>query len=169
MMAVLLLAVPDVATIAEHEQGAGFIRDTIVSNLMERAASAVRPRGSDPFMADASVLPFTVEQFISPARRGEGLATFRALAGDFVKVLKKKGIPFLSVSLFRQILESRAFAESQFPAIPQEKWETVLNVMVSAAGKKGLDPAILNHWKETPDSVEIETGDLDLAGLDDLI
>lgn len=169
MMAVLLVAVPDVSTIAEHEQGATFIRDTIMGNLLEKAAATVRPRGNDPFMADASILPFSVEQFISPAKRGEGLATFRALAGDFVKVLKKKGIPFLSVSLFRQILESRAFAESQFPAIPQEKWQTVINVMVSAAEKKGLDPAILRHWLETRDSVEIETGDLDLAGLDDLI
>lgn len=169
LLAVLLVAVPDVSTIAEHERGAQWIQDQITSSLLERAASAVRPRGDEPLLADSSALPFSVDDFIAPAKRGEGLATFRALASDYVKVLKKRGIPFLSVSLFRQILESRAFAESQFPNIAQEKWETVLGAMIGTAKKRDLDPAILQHWLETRDSVEVQVGDLSLDGLDDLV
>ncbi|MCK5504950.1 MAG: hypothetical protein KAJ10_07290 [Thermodesulfovibrionia bacterium] len=146
-----IVQVPDPQTVAAHEKGAEFINKSILGKLVAKVSNAVRS-------ASASI-PASMEDFLVSTRSGEGLATYRELAPGFVKGLKKMGISIMNTNLLRQIFSSKEFAEDQFPKIPQEKWEYLLNLMVDQAGKKNLDPAILNHWKETRNVTEMTLAD----------
>lgn len=165
-LACLLLAIPSIELVVGNADGSKWIAELAINSMAEKAAAAVRPRGDEALLTDASVLPRTLADFVQPAKRGEGLGTFRAIAGDFVKVLKKKGLSFLNLSLLRQLLESAQFAKSQFPQISQDKWITVIDAMIAKAQKDSLDTAILEHWKQTRDTVEISLmDDFDLGDL----
>jgi hypothetical protein len=165
-LACLLLAIPSIELVATNPEGSKWLAELAINSMAEKAAATVRPRGDEPLLTDSSVMPRSLLDFVQPAKRGEGLGTFRAIAGDFVKVLKKKGLSFLNLSLLRQLLESAQFAKSQFPQIDQSKWVMVLDAMIAKAGKDALDTAILLHWRETRDAVEITMmDDFDLGDL----
>lgn len=169
---ICIAAIPDPATIAESEGGEEYIRNVILNAVIAKLQNSVRPRTNGSV---ASSVPFTVTDFITSSRGGESMASFSKLAPVFVKALKKKGIIYMTVVLLRQILQSASFATEQFPKFPQEAWENLLGTMISKCetyqedGKTiKLDPAILNSWKETRNSVEIEQ-DIDLSDFADLV
>jgi hypothetical protein len=68
------------------------------------------------------------------------------------------------------VLQSSAFASSQFEKISQENWVTLLDAMVALANKKGLDPAVLVNWKETRDEtvVDMDEDELDFSDFAEL-
>lgn len=142
-----IVQIPDPATVAQHEKGAEYINNAILRNLTSKIGSALRSQSAS--------LPTTVEDFLT-SRTGEGLATYRELAPHFIKGLKKLGLKTVTVQLLRQIFSSKEFAEDQFPKIPQEKWLFLLDMMIQQATEKKLDPSILNHWKETRDTTEMD-------------
>jgi len=82
--------------------------------------------------------------------------------------LKDKGLTFMSAPILRQILSSAAFASMHWPKTPQTVWASLLEKMVARATAMGLDPAVLQTWKETRDAVEMEVPELDLSDFDDL-
>ncbi len=159
-------AMPDPDTLAQHEKGAAFIREAVVSNFLAKLANAVRPRSAGQSAPSA---PFTVEDFITSARAAESLASFRELAPQYVKALKKKGLSIITSPILRQVLTSAQFAEQQFPHIDGAKWDGVLAKMIAKAKVKGLDPGIMEHWVSTRAETEINMGDFDLDGLDVLM
>lgn len=164
---VAVAAIPDPASVAQHDKGGEFIRSAITDVFMSKVANACRPR---PDGTTATTIPFSIEDFIESRRGRESLKAFTEVASAFVKALRKKGIKFMTPGLLRQTLQSKAFAVTQFEKINQDAWQKVLDAMIVKAKAAGLDPAILVNWKETRDSVEvIEIEDLDLDDLDSLV
>lgn len=159
-------AVPSVAHILETAKEAGqkWIDSVLEDSLIARVANAVRPRSDG---STAASVPFSVEDFIT-SNRPEGLLVgFNKLAPTYVKVLKGKGLTFLTTALLRQILSSKAFAEQQFPKIPQASWESLLDSMIAKANKDGLTVGLMDEWKETRDEAGLPVDDdLDLSDLD---
>ena len=162
-----IFAVPDPATVLQHERGQQWARETMVDRLVNRAASAVRPRdGSAPV-----TVPYSVEDFIIPASRDQGLAYFREVAKDVLDGLKKLGFSpkHLNVALLRQILASAAYAQQQFPNIAQTKWEHVLRTLIAKADRDGKDAGIVRVWLDTRNAVDIEAQDFDDSALDSIL
>lgn len=159
-------AVPSVAHILEiaKEAGQKWIDSVLEDSLIARVANAVRPRTDG---TTAASVPFSVEDFIT-SNRPEGLLVgFNKLAPTYVKVLKGKGLSFLTTALLRQILSSKAFAEQQFPKIPQASWESLLESMIAKANKDGLTVGLMDEWKETRNEAGLPVDeDLDLSDLD---
>ncbi len=161
---IAIAAIPDIATVQSHQLGQQYVVDTVINSMINKLANAVRPRG-DAGTVSASV-PGTVEDFITSNRVEGILLAFRKLAPVYVKVLKKKGLKFITEGILRQTLQSAAFAEQQFPKIGQDKWQAVLDNMVATATSEGIAVGILTEWKETRDSVEMQDDNVDLSDLD---
>lgn len=163
-LGVAIAAVPDVATVAAHDNGQAFITDAVIGNMIAKLANAVRPRGNDG--DTAASIPFSVEDFITSNRAEGVLVAYRKFASAYVKVLKKKGLKFITETILRQVLQSAAFAEQQFPKVPQEKWVQILDSMMARATAEGVAVGMLADWKASRDSAELKDDDIDLSDLD---
>lgn len=162
---VCVAAIPDVSLVAEHDKGSEFIRNTVHAFFLTKIANAARPKNDG---TSAGSLPFSLDSFLEKREKGEGLKTFTALAPDMVKSLRKRGLKLMTAFILRQVLSSKAFAETQFPKIEQESWLHVIDVMIKAAREKKLDPQVFITWKETRDSATAEEEEFDLTDLGDL-
>jgi len=163
-LGVAIAAVPDLATVEAHEHGKAFVTDSVIGNMIAKLANAVRPRGTDG--DTASSIPFSVEDFITSNRAEGVLVAYRKFASAYVKVLKKKGLKYITESILRQVLQSAAFAEQQFPKIPQDKWIQILDSMMARAEAEGVAVGMLADWKQSRDSAELSDEDIDLSDLD---
>jgi hypothetical protein len=94
------------------------------------------------------------------------LLAYRKFANAYVKVLKKKGLKFITESILRQTLQSKAFAEQQFPSVPQDKWVQILDSMIARANAEQIAVGMLSEWKQTRDSATLADKDVDLSDLD---
>ena len=164
ILGILIGAVPDFETVMNADNGADFVKDSVVDKMLAKLKNAVRPRGEDNTVS-ASV-PFSVIDFITSNRPEGILIAFNSLAPAYVKMLKKKGLSLMTVAILRQTLQSEAFAEQNFPKISQEKWVTILDSMVAKATQDGKAVGILTDWKETRASAELTDGNVDLSDLD---
>jgi len=163
-LGIAIAQIPDIETVQKHEHGAAFILAAVSNNMMAKLANAVRPRGDND--ETASSIPATVEDFITSNRPEGVLLGFNTYAGAYVKVLKKSGLKLLTVSILRQALQSKAFAEQQFPRVTQDKWTKILDSMVKRATDDGIAIGMLADWKQSRDSAELHDSDVDLADLD---
>jgi len=164
ILGILIGAVPDFETVMSADNGAAFVKDSVVDKMLAKLKNAVRPRGEDNTVS-ASV-PFSVVDFITSNRPEGILIAFNSLAPAYVKMLKKKGLSLMTIAILRQILQSSAFAEQNFPKISQDKWVTILDSMITKATAEGKAVGILVDWKETRSSAELIDGDVDLGDLD---
>jgi len=157
-------AIPDYSLLETTPEGKAFAQSVVETALMAKLANAVRPR-SDGNVA-ASV-PFTVEDFITSNRPEGVLVAFHKLVGAYVKLLKGQGLKLMTPNILRTILESAAFAESQFPKVPQASWEKLLDSMISKSETEGLQAGMLVDWRKTRDEAGLPSDDeVDLSGLD---
>ena len=163
-LGVAIAAIPDIATVQDHENGMQFVLDAVVGNMMAKLANAVRPRGDNN--ETASSIPFSVEDFITSNRPEGVLLAFRKYANAYVKVLKKGGLKLLTESILRQALQSKAFAEQQFPKVGQDKWLAILDNMIARAEADDMAVGMLAEWRKTRDSATLQDDDVDLADLD---
>jgi len=161
---VVIAAIPSLDELTKEDAGVDFVTKILLDNLVRQIAVAAKPKDEGALTS----LPFKVEEFITSARTS-GLAAFNAVASDFVRALKKKGLKFISKPMLRQLLASAKFAEQQFPHIAQTNWVIVLNSMIAHVSGKGIDTGVLKHWINTRDTVEIDTTELDLSDLEDLV
>ena len=161
---IVIAAVPTVETLANDEAGANYISKIVTDNLLRQISAGAKPKDEGAQIS----IPFKVSEFVTTSRTS-GLAAFNAVASDYVKALKTKGLKFMSKVLLRQVLASAAFAEQQFPRLSQENWQLVLDSMVAHVKQKGMEAGVLGHWKNTRDTVEIDTSDIDLADIDDIL
>lgn len=163
-LGVAIAAIPDVAEVQAHENGNQFVTDAVVGNMMAKLANAVRPRGEQN--ETASSIPYSVDDFITSNRPEGVLLAFRKYANAYVKVLKKSGLKLLTESILRQALQSKAFAEQQFPRVGQDKWLAILDNMIARAEADGVAAGMLTEWKQTRDSATLTDEDVDLSDLD---
>jgi len=163
---IAVAALPDPETIANAEGGSDYIRKVILDAEIAKLANSVRPRSDNSVAAS---IPFSIQDFITSSRGGESMATFRKLASIYVAALKKKGIRHMTNVLLRQIFQSSAFAESQFPKIPQESWVKVINSMIGKADAEKLETSVLVNWRETRDQAEMAVDEIDLEGFGELV
>jgi len=160
---VCIAAVPSVDSILAATGGDVWVRKQI-NTLLVRAIKA----GATP-SDDGSItsIPFSIADFT--ASRVSALAAFNAIAPLYVKALKDKGLKFINKGLLRQVLASAAFAEQQFPRIDQANWELVIKSMTQAAAKENLEAGILAHWSKTRNEVEVDTSDIDLSDIENIL
>lgn len=163
-ISIAVAAIPDLETVAAFEGGSQFIAKSVVSSMIAKLANAVRPRGETG--ETAASIPYSVADFITSNRPEGVLLAYRKLASAYVKVLKKKGLLYITESILRQILQSAAFAEQQFPTIDQEKWEQILDSMIIRAEADDLVPGMLVEWRKTRDSAELVDANIDLSDID---
>lgn len=155
--------VPDFDMLVNHEKGAEFIRETVMDKLIAKVANAVRPRADG---SKAGSIPHSITDFLESQRGRENIKAFTATAPTMVKVLRKRGIGFMHTGLLRQVLQSRQFAENQFPNIKQDTWLHVGQHMISLAKKDGIDPAVIQNWldnRENEAAVEVEDDAIEKA------
>ena len=164
VLGVAIAQIPDIETIQNHENGNQFVLDAVSNNMMAKLANAVRPRGDND--ETASSIPASVEDFITSNRPEGVLLGFNTYASAYVKVLKKSGLKLLTTSILRQALQSKAFAEQQFPRVTQDKWLKILDSMIVRADKDGIAVGMLADWKQSRESAELVNDDVDLADLD---
>lgn len=163
-VSVAVAAIPDLETVAAFEGGQQFIAKSVVGSMIAKLSNAVRPRGETG--ETAASIPFSVADFITSNRPEGVLLAYRKLANAYVKVLKKKGLLYITESILRQILQSAAFAEQQFPTITQEKWEQILDSMIVRAEADELAPGMLVEWRKSRNSAELVDTDVDLSDID---
>lgn len=162
--AVAVAAIPDLETVQKEEGGNQFVSKCVISAMIAKLQNAVRPRGETG--ETAASIPFSVADFITSNRPEGVLLAYRKLASAYVKVLKKKGLLYITESILRQILQSSAFAEQQFPTIDQSKWEQILDSMIARAEADELMPGLLVDWRKSRNSAELVDSDVDLSELD---
>ena len=163
-VSVAVAAIPDMETIQAEEGGQQFINKSVIASMIAKLSNAVRPRGETG--ETAASIPYSVADFITSNRPEGVLLAYRKLATAYVKVLRKKGLTYITDSILRQILQSAAFAEQQFPTIEQSKWEQILDSMVARAEADDLAPGMLNEWRKSRDSAELVDSDIDLSDID---
>ena len=161
---IVVAAIPSVELLSTEEAGINWINKIITDSLLRQVATAAKPKDEGAVTS----LPFKLDDFITTSRTS-GLAAFNAVATDYVKALKSKGLKFMSKVLLRQVLASSQFAEQQFPRLSQDNWLVVLDSMQTHVKAKGMEVGILAHWKSTRDEIEIDVSEIDLTDLDELL
>jgi hypothetical protein len=176
---VAICKVPSLEEVSNSAKGMEFIQQAILTQFGVKIGNSVRPREGN---APQTAIPETLADFIEPRNNEGSFKTYSLLAPGFVKYLKDKGFKYISAPQLRNILQSAAFAESQYPKIKQPFWVQVLDAFIAASAtyrapveKKGqpenpitpLDPAVLINWKETRDEAEAAPN-LDNVSLDDI-
>jgi len=157
-------AIPDYSALVAVPEGMAFAQSVVETALMAKLANAVRPRADGNV---ASSIPESLEDFITSNRPEGVLVAFRKLAGAYVKLLKGQGLKLMTDGILRSVLESAAFAESQFPKVPQASWEALLDSMIARAEKDGMQAGMLVDWRKDRDNAGLPTDeDVDLSGLD---
>ena len=162
---VLVAAVPTVQAIVAHgDNGIAFVNDCAEKMLFAKVCNSVRPRdGVEP----DGVVPFSVDDFITPRRTGDSLLAYSKVAPIYVKALKSKGLKHMNGAILRDVLSSSHNAETFFPKIPQATWEKLLESMAEKAQSMDLNPALYHRWLEQRDQVA-GMDDVDDLNLDDL-
>lgn len=165
-IALLIAAIPSVQSMLQDATGAAWA----VKKLNDTMIASVKVAASKIMLEGGANLPFSIADFASTGRSSE-YAAFNAMAGDYVKALKKKSasLSFLSKVLLRQILASKQFAEQQFPRIDQRNWVCIIEAMVKSSATQGIPAGILQHWLQTRDDVEVELASDDLSDIGDLV
>lgn len=158
-------AIPDVQLILQDAGGAAWAVKRLTDSMLQTVKLAAQKDEGE-----LSNLPFSIADFTSTGRVS-AFTGFNAVAGEYVKALKKKSksLAFISKILLRQILASSQFAEQQFPRIGQQNWEFIINAMIKSCGAIGVDAGILNHWLQTRNETTVSTADVDLSDLEQLI
>ena len=164
---VVIAAVPDPGTIADHEKGGPFIREVVTDYFLAKIANAARPKATGV----PAILPFSIEDYLERRRGRESLKTFTELAPRYVKALREKGLKMLNQALLRQILQSKIFS-TQFNEKLEERdfWSSLLDKMIAKSQANNLDPAVLENWRNTRDEIEaVDVSDLDVDELDEMV
>lgn len=152
---VAIAAVPTLEAVSENTAGEHFMRRLLADHCFAKLANAFRPKKD----GQSGTAPRTLEDFMSSMRGGEGLKTYTTLAPDFVKALRDLGMKWCNQSILRSVLQSAPFAASKFGRIEQTVWVAILDRMIKAANEKGLDPKVLEDWKENRDQAELQEVD----------
>jgi hypothetical protein len=160
---VVAAAVPTLDSLLTTEAGRDYVEREMRSGFQTKIRN-VLIRAED--IASVS-LPITIEQFIERSERGaadQGLAAFKTIGPNLVKMLDKKGVT-TNLQLLRQILQSTAFAQALMPKVSQKVWQKVIEVGKTNAAEKKLPTTIFDKWLETRDSigVDVEMEDIDLS------
>lgn len=161
---ICIAAIPELATIQAADNGQDWINKVITDNLIKNVTLAAKPKEEGALTS----LPLSVADFITTAR-ASGLAAFNEFASQYVSVLKKKGLKFMSKVLLRQTLSSAEFAKQTFPRIPQENWELVIKSMLEHAAKAGIDSGVLKLWLDTRSQAKVDMAEIDLGDLDKML
>ncbi len=160
---IAIAAVPDYDTVAANPDGVLWIQKQTNAAMLRQIATAAKAE-----TGQITSIPFKVADFATTAR-STGLLAFNHLATAYVKALKTKGLKLMSKALLRQILASAAFAEQQYPRLPQSNWVAVINSMVKHAEKDGIDTTGLHDWLKTRDVETVKLTDVDLSDIDALV
>lgn len=160
----LIAAVPTMDAVLEAEGGEDYIRNAVIDSFVAKVVNAARPRSDGKA---ANILPFSLRDYMERKRGSDALKAFAKIAPKFVTALREKGLKGITQSNLRQVLSSKAFAESQYAKLPQKLWEGLLDKMIAYGNAQKLDVSLFENWKETRDQVAApEIGDIDLDDLE---
>lgn len=157
---VIVAQVPTPETILAHQLGDSFIRRTLLDTLDQRLVTFFKSVDSDDEAteADWQEMPTSLEQFLMPKPRGEGLKSFAKLGPKFVKQFKANRLLDMTLDTLKSCLQSSDAAERIYPDYPQSVWQRTLKAMIKLAPayeEKGksipLPTQIFQHWLDTRD------------------
>lgn len=157
---VAIIAVPSVSVLwAAGQLGQDFVSEAVARTI----GTVVRNRLAKPG-ANGVVLPFTVEEFITPTDRADpAVAAWKAVASDVKAALVKRSDAFKSLGdpQILSCLKMRSFAQALFPNVTQALWENLLKGLIASAPKKNVSPDVFQHWLDTRDTAtnELEIDD----------
>jgi hypothetical protein len=181
--AIVVTPVPSLSGLMANETGSAWVERIIQKELNHVAVRALREAEDVSTVVDQ--MPTTLEAYISTARDSGGgiLETFNELFKPIKAVIGVKSPVWAKANLpkneLKKAMESKAYAEEYYPAleagrgpIPDGLFVLALNLGISAAKQKGLDPTIFQRWLDTRNAkaftaAEEADEDFDLSGLTD--
>lgn len=152
---VVIGAVPSFEKVISDETGKSFVVNSLFSAMKTKLANSARNAET------GSLLPFSLSDFTTRKSRSDDLKAFNELAKPMILLLKSNGLRSVTKPSLRSCLSNAAIAESQYPAVPQEQWQKILQALEKMAAQKGLDPSIFAHWANTRDEMELADEALD--------
>lgn len=164
---IAIVAVPSTDMVLGSDEGRAYAEKAILAGFATKIANAIRSAGETGY-----TFPKTLKEFLERKPKvSDDLSTFKALAEEFVEALKAMGLNKITVKVLRNCLQNRAFAQSQYPKMPQEKWEFLLDYMTNTAKERGLDASIFVKWKETRNTAQAasDVSDIDFDKLNTLL
>lgn len=181
--AIVVTPVPTLEGLLALDTGKLWVERIIQKELNHVAVRALREAEDVSTVVDQ--MPDTLEAYISTARDSGGgiLETFNELfklikstLGAKIAVWNKANLP---KNELKRAMESKAYAEEYYPALEAARgpateglFVLALNLGISAAKQKGLDPTIFQRWLDTRNAKaftaqETEDDDFDMEGLTD--
>lgn len=147
-------------------------REWLVSKVLDKELNhvAVRPlREADNIENVVDQMPTGLAAYISTARESSGIMeTFNALYKQINETLGKKVPSWAKARLvksdLKRCLESKGYAEEYYAQLENRGegkdslFVIALQLGVSAAKLKGLDPTIFERWTETRDAKKFTAG-----------
>lgn len=180
--AIVIAPVPKIDVLLSREDGRQWVEKILHKEMNHVAVRALRD--AEDVSTVIEDIPTTIVGYISTSREGGStlLEAFNELWKPVNDILKSK-VPVwnkarLIKSDFKKCCESRGFALEYYSAL-EDRGEGkdslivgALNLMISAAKKKGLDATIFERWLATRNAktydASQEDDDLDNLDFDDL-
>jgi hypothetical protein len=164
--AIVVAPVPKVNVLMESDAGKSWVEKILHKELNHVAVRHLRDAEDPGSFVDQ--MPTTVDGYIT-SERGTGgiMETFDLLYKGIDAALSQK-LPVWSKARFikselKKALESKGYASEFYPALEDYKgqslFEAALDIGISAAKRKGLDPAIFQRWKDTRNAKAYNAGE----------
>lgn len=176
--AIVVAPIPTLEQLMANEAGQSWVDRIILKELNHVAVRHLREAEDVSTVTDQ--MPTTLEAYVTSQREGGGIQeTFDELYKLINSTLAAK-LPVWSKARFikselKKALQSKGYASEYYPALEDYKGESLfvvaLNLGISAAKRKGLDPTIFERWAATRDAKAFsptdteEEDDLDLDSL----
>lgn len=179
--AIVIAPIPSLEMVLADEAAKSWLIDKVLNKELNHIA--VRNlRDADNVETVADQIPTTLAAYISSAREAGGImdtfnSQFKGLNEALAKRFPVWGKARLTKADFKRALESSAYASAYYPAL-EDRGEgkdslfvTCLQLGISVAKKKGLDPTIFERWTDTRDAkpytpdAEEDEDELDLDAL----
>lgn len=172
--ALVVWPVPDLDTLLADDAGRAMVAATMETQLNHRLVAPLRD--AENVSAMVGQMPATLAEWTTVGRDQSGsiYEVFNAVWPTLNKSLRQHSPVWAKASLgrtqARQAMESKAFAETMFPALEQSSQGPVFVFAIQAcrtlASHKGLDTSLFDAWLETRDQTVIAIDDA--SGEDDV-
>jgi hypothetical protein len=166
LKALVVFPSPKLSVLLSREDGLAWVTKIIHKELNHVAVRALREAEDVSTVVDQ--MPTTLEGFITSGREGGAglMESFNELYKPINALLSAKAPVWAKAKMFKnelkRAMESRGYALEFFPALEDRGTDAsgeptpslfvrALQLSISAAKKKGLDPAIFERWLATRD------------------
>lgn len=175
--AIVVAPVPKLDALLNDEAGRAWVEKIIQKEQNHVAVRELRT-AADPLLVVESI-PTTIEGYISTGREGGAglMEAFNELYKPINAILTQKIAAWAKARLtkgeLKKCCESRGYALEYFVGIEdrgegkESLFVTAIKLMIAAAGKKGLDPTLLERWLATRNAKTFDVAEVEDEEEDD--